>query len=1166
MKRLIILLILVLGVWSVTAQTGTEPEPGDPPVAALITISAPDENGIVTISGAAGSVFPAAQVAIKNLYTEEVVYTTAGFTGTFTAQIYGPGITPFWISPAQSIPSNLRNQPGVLPGGPGTIVYGTALQPRSQATITQLIIDGDLEDWEAYADANLRGDLFALTNTESFYLAARKTILQGSQWVIVFSIDSTKYELVIDPFVPQAALIREVEPNIEDLGTLAVYVANTPETIEVRIPLNSLDPLIETATLEQAFIRTGEDVEDVDTIQVAIPAYDEVDGIVYDGGRMQGDFTRFTVAGPLAQGASTWTATGRINQLTFEPGDTVSLELDLTLNVPDLAASQVGLSLIGELSLQPVTVGENGEQNIPALHTNNGWSNVMTPSRLAINNLRGDVVLGQATVPAAQLIRKGDNVLAGMRFTLTLPRTLPSGLYIPTFTGYAQIGDGNLFRWVDNGAFGAGDGVSRLPLTRLPIVLNIGDIASPRLTWTLFYDTPSDGSRGIIAQQDQQYVALSNRVRFNSQTYILPPGEYSIEPYLLNQMPNDYDTTTAPLLPLLFPGGRVKATITRPDGDVDDLPDAAIVQNRLSTDAIDERDRFGAQTPLDTYQLQTATQMYNAYPFDQYGDYAIRLTGNVEDIYGNRYQSGGDYHLLIAEMLDLTPGVLSGSPFFVGDLVFIGGRVAPAFPAEVEVTVRLFPLDGDVIEQTFTGTADSYGFFALGDYVFEEPGEYLIDYEARYTDNQGRLWAASLRSAGVVAQPQTSLIAHGKRGIDGFVSEYRPAWFNTAQYPPPESLSNAVPRPNMPYFIGDVAYIQDSRDSGLYTSLTVQDTTGRYRDWLLGTVDPNYISYPYRLSLSRLSAIDELPFMPVLGGGATTFEPALLSDFIVNQAYAYISVTRPDITLRQFVLGRDDEGINLYFDGDDPFNGQIGAGANGLREGDYAFVFGGGVVHNAEAGIREVVPYASFMTVVDEDTPAGVYPPYRGAAGGAHAGALIIADDTEFDIFFHPTAVRPGQVMMLGADLVFAGQVAPTLRSYVEIEVTSPSGQVYTQSGYTNNLGYYYVPDTITLNESGRWQVEIVTLPAGVTSAGIPLEPLPRGGVLGATNNLFDVYVVPEDAQTLELTSGGGDIERAYGAGTAFNLTWQIPPDWTGVRAYHTVSTPSYVLSDGTLQ
>ena len=125
LQMLIALLVVcvVLSSVAVGAQGGRL-KPGDPPNAALISVSQPDAGGNVTISGAAGSVFPAAQLAIRNLYTGDTVYTLAGITGTFTALLYGPGDTPFWISPAQNIPVELRDKPGSLPGGPGTIVYG----------------------------------------------------------------------------------------------------------------------------------------------------------------------------------------------------------------------------------------------------------------------------------------------------------------------------------------------------------------------------------------------------------------------------------------------------------------------------------------------------------------------------------------------------------------------------------------------------------------------------------------------------------------------------------------------------------------------------------------------------------------------------------------------------------------------------------------------------------------------------------------------------------------------------------------------------------------------------------------------------------------------------------------------------------------------------------
>ncbi len=73
----------------------------------------------------------------------------------------------------------------------------------------------------------------------------------------------------------------------------------------------------------------------------------------------------------------------------------------------------------------------------------------------------------------------------------------------------------------------------------------------------------------------------------------------------------------------------------------------------------------------------------------------------MEDVWGNRYSGGGTYHVIAAEPLDLTPGVLPGTPFEVGDAINLGVHLSPGVPADVTVTVRIYPLDGsDVIERS----------------------------------------------------------------------------------------------------------------------------------------------------------------------------------------------------------------------------------------------------------------------------------------------------------------------------------------------------------------------------------------------------------------------------------------------------------------------------------
>src|SRR5690606_33946037 len=141
----------------------------------------------------------------------------------------------------------------------------------------------------------------------------------------------------------------------------------------------------------------------------------------------------------------------------------------------------------------------------------------------------------------------------------------------------------------------------------------------------------------------------------------------------------------------------------------DDLGNSPIVQNQLSTAADDERTHFGAQSPVDVYRLTTLNPSFRSYIFDQYGEYSITLAGNVEVVWGNRYDGGGTYNLLVAEVMELTLPMLPGTPFEVGDTFDAGLVVAPGMPAEVTITARIYPLDGsDMLETVITGTANRF--------------------------------------------------------------------------------------------------------------------------------------------------------------------------------------------------------------------------------------------------------------------------------------------------------------------------------------------------------------------------------------------------------------------------------------------------------------------------
>ncbi|MBI5668684.1 MAG: hypothetical protein HZC41_11815 [Chloroflexi bacterium] len=1169
------LLLASLALSGAFAQNG-QPQFGDPPVAALISVSAPDADGLVTISGASGAVFPASQVAIRNLYTEDTVYVQAGVTGTFTARLYGPGNTPFWISPAPRIPNELRDRPGSLPGGPGTIIYGPFPETAPAGIVTQIRVDGDLSDWQTrYADAELLPQpVYALVNQDALFVGLAGDDLPAgyAQMVLTFTLDGALYTLALDPRVPQPALLRRIQPREADLGTLLVGAAQRDNGVEVRVPFLPINPnntAIEVATLEriQFLGADGAEALNLPVEQPVAVLNEERSGAAHPNSALGENFTRFTVSGPVAQGAGMWQARGRINTLDLQPGAMLVLELDITLNAAQLPADLVDLRMLGQLGLQPV-IGPDGRQATGGLNSNNGWSNLLTPGGLPVINLTGDVTLGEATAPPATIIRQNNQLVFALDFALELPDDLPAGRYVPVFRGFGQVADGEPFAWETNNLFGAGAGISRQPLTRLPLVLTVGTVDSARLLWTLFQDAPSAGSRGLLADEDRAAFGLSNRVRFDAPTYILPratgadgaPIAYPLEPYLLNQLPNAYDTTAAPLVPFLFPGGRLSARVTRPDGTVDDLGSAPIVQNRLSTAALDESVLFGAQSLVDVYRLTTLNPLFTSYVFDSYGDYRIELTGSVEDTWGNRYDGGGTYHVRVAEPLQLLPGVLPGTPFEVGNVFYPGLRVLPGGAAEVTITARIYPLDGgNVIEQVITGTANRYGYFYAPDgaFTFETPGEYVVDYEARYTDTEGKLWAASLRSAGVIANPGGTLVARGQRGLDGAQAELRPAWFALNRYLT-FTTGGANWRLNYPYNTGDVVWI--APDNPFNPVIQVQDRQGDYAGWLQTTQAGRMT--PAGLTLEQAAAEDELP-VGVMAAPDDHYGAALLPDRITNDAYFYISAVRPDVAARQFVAGGREGGLPLYWDWNDPFNGQAGTGISGSREGDYVFLYGGAVVRNDEAGVHDASIYAALAITIDPDDPQGprVFPPYRGTSGTS-GGALLVLNDQPVEMFFHPTGIQPGQTLTVGDTLAVAGQVAPTLPSTVAVTVTSPGGQVRQFAGTANAIGYFYNPaNDVVVDEAGVWTVDITVQHEGQTSAGPVEPPLPTGGVLGTVGGRFEVYVLPEDATALNWNDGAADI--SIPAGFPYNFNVRFPVDWSDVQIYHTVTTPAYVLDMG---
>ncbi len=1208
---LLLALALTGSTLPVTAQEGPAPAVfGDPPIAALITISEPDEAGLVTIEGDWGAVFPGAVVAIRNMYTGETVYPRAELTGAFVAQIHGTPNTPYWISPSIRIETFERYVPEALPGGPGTILYGglparnAALPPApspapsGELPETPVVLDGDAAEWPALASpeqigVSEGGDglVYAFANQDSLYLAVAPAspeapLPTGYQALeLGFRVDGRRYLVQIDPQQRGGGRLygATVGGGLEDFGPLAglSIQGEGPEgALELRFPRTAFTGWPAPVALEIVrFARNtyclvlGDDFWAANLF-LPVTERDEIDSVAGLPFTMPVGSTAFTLGGPVGGGTGTWTATGRINQMAFAPGDTLLLEMQVTMQAPEMPGDGPGLHLGATLRLEPVAV--DGAQTVADRLTGNGWSGQLTASALPVENVSGGVTLGSAT---AQRLAVVDGTLTfRLQWRLRVDERLPDGLYTPTLSGFATV-PGLYGRWHEPGILGGVDSgsASGIQQTRLPLVLQIGQQAAEnRLVWALFADHPAgSGARGLLPEEDAGRVALNTHTALPGGVYVLPatrsdsgePIPYPLEPYLPAMLSNSYYDTLAPLVPFDFVSGELSVQVTGPDGMVDDLGSAPLVQNQLSSAERLEHQAFGLDAPLNMYRLTTLNPRFTQYVFAQEGHHRIRMEGRLRDIWGNVYTGGGTYDVWIAEPLQMLPGVLPGTPFEVGDVYNPALTIAPGFPAEVTIRLSVYPLDGGApVVREAGGTANAHGYFHPGQagevWRFEAPGEYVVDITARYRDPLGRLWVGSVRGAGVIASQEGQLVARGGRWLVNAPAEFRLAWYALAHVAPDVFDRYPAARLRWPYHSGDVLWARD-RIAHIFSGLRLMDVEGSYEEWLAAHM-PGWKGAD-DATIQMLANQDELPLVTLVENGCD-FGPALAPGQITNESVGYLNAVRSGVTVRQMVIGDETPGVlRTGWDFDDSHNYQRGIGANGDLPGDYTFLFGGAVVRNAALGLNEAAIYGSLLMTIEDNDPNGtrVYPPLRGAANGPDGGPLITSRGTAAEMFFVSTGFQPGQIYTVGDTLVLAGQMAPALPGSLRADVYTPSGLILTINGQANAIGYFHDPaQNLRLSEPGIWRIRLRVSYTGLTSAGQVYPPYPSGGVPGAEARDIFVYVLPEDADVLALDSIRLPDVRVPVA-LPFNVTAVVPSAWDDVLMHYTVLMNGLVLDSG---
>jgi len=875
---------------------------------------------------------------------------------------------------------------------------------------------------------------------------------------------------------------------------------------------------------------------------------------------------------------------GAATSLVLAPGD--SLHVQGTLRITGQAITR---------AFDPTAVSASGWWTLRMLHNGEGLpiaphnpivSTRLTPSGLPIRdpNTNG-IGLGQEFVLTGMHLATDHAVEGTFEVTFHIPGDTPAGIYRPVaqlqFSGVPlssewtsagqEISYRNYFLW-------------EAPLPPITISPAGREPVPPRLLWRLLIEDNVQGTRGAGAREDVGRIGLSSFIVTQGAPCIArradprshEPIVYRLEPSLpmiSSNVSTYYSPPSPPLIPLALPGGQLHVTIQAPDGTIRDLGSEPFAQCLLRAKTTSGGFALNPGTVrLDHAYTPIAASDRFQVSFDQTGHHVISLSGQVSDIWGNRYDSSGTYDVWVAEPLALAPGVLPGTPFDVGDALNPSVQTRPGVPAWVEWTLTEYPYSDPAraVSHTVRGWASRFGTFDAPGFTLGAPGEYRVDLVARYQDPAGVLWMGSMTWGGIVATPaaQAQLVAHGRRGINNLEHIPNP-WFVFCRDLQP--IPGATPHSYAPYFHGDILWsrleqVYECSGEALQTGGSVQDTVGaieaRVRPRAERMGQP--LDLPGDLDERFLNG--EIPLFSSTHSGRP---PEVLPEDVDQIAYMYFSSQRPGVRVREDIT-EDYTFPAGYWRFDTLYDDQEGVGLLGDLPNDYKFQYIGAVYRDLETGHSEYLSQGTgWVHLPLEGDPLGsrVMPPFAGPGNGgwtAEGGPLMTLKGQDVHIFIQPTATWPGAILQVGDTFRFAGHIMPPLDSRVAVTVTAPDGRAFTGGGRANHVGYFYDPvDDFMVDEPGVWTVAVRVWHEGSCSGGQTIPPYPSGDVLGSEEGTFVFYVVEPGASRLPVLEPDGDFLDFSGGVTPVTVAGAAPAGLTQSVVDYTITMPGFILRHG---
>jgi hypothetical protein len=626
--------------------------------------------------------------------------------------------------------------------------------------------------------------------------------------------------------------------------------------------------------------------------------------------------------------------------------------------------------------------------------------------------------------------------------------------------------------------------------------------------WDLLWDYYSNGYRGVVSAEDQKLVAISPRSIIHDDV-ILPKVNvngnaisYNIEPNFLFDNDN-----TLRNIPMNYKTGQYTVKITLPNGTIQNLGTANFAAKRGNG-------------------VTTQNSAFTAWKPPIYGNYSIEASGWILDVWGNRYQGGGNYTFWIGNRLTVATATFQGMAYNVGNRYGRDLAFNPPVPANVTLKAKLY-LNSDpnnVTTVVSSGVATMGGLWGAAQGMvplpFNAPGEYFATVTATYSDSGGVLWVAAMTHAGVVYPANSSIVAHGKKLQLPNGSLVDRGQTLTEGYNSPDGTLH-LQHINFPYNFSDVLEIASEFQGSnkIEPVLTYNNVTNP------STYDSNMQGIGHTNIVTKTS---------------NGLSPEMFPEYITDLQYFYGAGAEPGFNAR-FIVAYDYTRAPYWPTSNTNFGGQFGASNNGDMPGTIYRLLGGVVLRNKD----KIPSYAGYQAT------AFILP--KGTNNNRIVGPgdenLPSPDNTPARFFLVP--VRPGSTYELGATFTPVLQIDPILPCNVTFTLISPDNTTYISTGQGDQYGYFAGSKGFPLNQSGVW-----TYYVNATWNGF------QGRIPGLLDAGGWIYVIESGAAPGSGLSLSMPMQQTFSATSGLNITGQT----SASKVYYAVIIPGAVLEEGVLQ